>query len=173
MPPLLAGVLARADAGIDYSGTDFAFLESIPFLAVMLALVAVAAFVRQRVPVTTTARVVGPLAIVLGALLFAGSLAEEDYAWGPGILAGALIALVGMLAATSYFEGARARLIARGESDSASLLVLFADAVAIVLTVIAVFVGPLSYVPLVFCLWLLIARRRRAESKYEGLRVLR
>ena len=32
LPPLLAGALARADVGIDFSGTDFSFLESTPFL---------------------------------------------------------------------------------------------------------------------------------------------
>jgi len=30
-----------------------------------------------------------------------------------------------------------------------------------------------SYVALVFCLWVLVVRRRRAGEKYEGLRILR
>ena len=32
LPVLLAGALASADLGIDFDGTDFAFLEGWPFL---------------------------------------------------------------------------------------------------------------------------------------------
>src|SRR5215212_11453274 len=38
LPPLLAGGLARGDVGIDFDGTDFAFLESTAFLAAVVAL---------------------------------------------------------------------------------------------------------------------------------------
>src|SRR5918997_3032753 len=37
LPPLLAGALARADAGIDFDGTDLSFLESPWFLLAVLA----------------------------------------------------------------------------------------------------------------------------------------
>jgi len=37
LPPLLAGGLARADAGVDFEGTDFAFLEDPAFLVLVLA----------------------------------------------------------------------------------------------------------------------------------------
>lgn len=173
LPPLLAGALARADAGVDFSGTDFSFLESIPFLAVMLALTALVTTVGRQTQASALVRVLGAAAIALGALEFAGSLAEESYAGGPGLVAGAAIALLGFLAAVTFFEGTRARLAARGESGSASLLTVIADAASVVLAAIAVFVGPLSYLPLAFCVWLLTAQRRRAARKYEGLRVLR
>jgi hypothetical protein len=173
LPPLLAGALARADAGINFSGTDFSFLESIPFLAVMLALTALVTTVGRQAQASALVRVLGAAAIALGALEFAGSLAEESYAGGPGLVAGAAVALLGFLAAVTFFEGARARLATRGESGSASLLTLIADAASVVLAAIAVFVGPLSYLPLAFCVWLLAAQRRRAGRKYEGLRVLR
>jgi uncharacterized membrane protein HdeD (DUF308 family) len=173
LPPLLAGVLARADAGIDFSGTDFSFLESIPFLAAMLALTALVTMVGRRAQVFALARVLGAAAVALGALEFAGSLAEESYAGGPGLVAGAALALLGFLAAATFFEGARARLAARGESAPLSLLTVIADAASLVLATIAVFVGPVSYLPLVFSVWLLTAQRRRAARKYEGLRVLR
>jgi hypothetical protein len=173
LPPLLAGVLARADAGVDFSGTDFSFLESIPFLAAMLALTAIATTLGRQVQFSALVRVLGAAAIALGALEFAGSLAEESYAGGPGLVAGAAIALLGFLAAAAFFEGARGRLAARGESGSLSFLTLIADAASLALAAIAVFVGPLSYLPLAFCVWLLMAQRRRAARKYEGLRVLR
>ena len=38
LPPILAGSLGRADLGVNFSGGDFAFLESIPFIAVMVVL---------------------------------------------------------------------------------------------------------------------------------------
>jgi hypothetical protein len=173
LPPLLAGALARADAGVDFSGTDFSFLESIPFLAVMLALTALVTTAGRQVQASALVRVLGAAAIALGALEFAGSLAQESYAGGPGLVAGAAIALLGFLATVTFFEGTRARLAARGESGSASLLTLIADAASVVLAAIAVFVGPLSFLPLAFCVWLLAAQRRRAARKYEGLRVLR
>jgi len=173
LPPLLAGALARADAGVDFSGTDFSFLESIPFLAVMLALTALVTTAGRQVQASALVRVLGAAAIGLGALEFAGSLAQESYAGGPGLVAGGAIALLGFLATVTFFEGTRARLAARGESGSASLLTLIADAASMVLAAIAVFVGPLSYLPLAFCVWLLAAQRRRAARKYEGLRVLR
>jgi hypothetical protein len=173
LPPLLAGVLARADAGVDFSGTDFSFLESIPFLAAMLALTTLATTLGRQVQFSALVRVLGAAAIALGALEFAGSLAEESYAGGPGLVAGAAIALLGFLAAAAFFEGARGRLAARGESGSLSFLTLIADAASLALAAIAVFVGPLSYLPLAFCVWLLMAQRRRAARKYEGLRVLR
>jgi Domain of unknown function (DUF4126) len=172
LPPLLAGALARADAGVDFSGTDFSFLESIPFLAVMLALTALATVVGRREQMSSILRLLGAAAIALGALEFAGSLAEEGYAGGPGLVAGAAVALLGFLAAASFFEGARARLAARGEG-SASTLSLIADSTSLLLAAAAVFVGPLSLLALAFCIWLLTAQRRRAARKYEGLRVLR
>jgi hypothetical protein len=173
LPPLLVGALARADAGVDFSGTDFSFLESIPFLAAMLMLTAVATTLGRQTQVSALVRVLGAAAIALGALEFAGSLAEESYAGGPGLVAGAAIALLGFLAAAAFFEGARGRLAARGESEPVSLLTLIADAASLLLAAVAVFVGPLSYLPLAFCVWLLAAQRRRAARKYEGLRVLR
>lgn len=173
LPPLLAGALARADAGVNFTGTDFSFLESIPFLAAMLALTAAVTFAGSRATSVGAVRTLGAIAAVLGALLFAGSLEEESYAGGAGLVAGAVVAVVGLLAASTFFEGARSRLAARGEQEFASLIVLYGDAAALLLTVVAVFIGPVSYVPLAFCLWLIAARRRRAARKYEGLRVLR
>src|SRR2546423_15720486 len=38
LPPLLAGALARGDIGIDFSGTDYHFLEKPAFLAAVFAL---------------------------------------------------------------------------------------------------------------------------------------
>jgi hypothetical protein len=173
LPPLMAGALARADAGVNFSGTDFAFLESVPFLAAMVVFVAlgtVAAGATSRLPL---ARAVGAIAVVLGALLFAGSLAEEDYAGGPGLVAGAAVATLGFVAAASFLQGASGRLAARGDEGSARFLALYADAAALLLALVAVFVSPVALGALAACGWLLLAQRRRSARKYEGLRVLR
>src|ERR1700742_2262304 len=103
LPPLLAGVLAREDAGIDFEGTDFSFLEDTWFLAVVFALAIVMYLVqRQRAaappaagrdPVVLATGVIGA---VLGALLFAGAVAQSsaDGSWF-GLIGGAVCALLG------------------------------------------------------------------------------
>src|SRR3954451_5760151 len=82
LPVLLTGALARGDDGIDFSGTDYSFLESQWFLLVVL-LLAVGAYgwnrrsqVAGRRSQELVERVVGVIGVVFGALLFAGSLAD-------------------------------------------------------------------------------------------------
>jgi hypothetical protein len=104
LPALLAGALAREDTGIDFDGTSFSFLESPWFLLAVFAL-AVAAYLRDRAvrpaatprpgearaKVTSGRTLPNPLdaamlllGAVLGALLFAGSLAAGGTRAGPG-----------------------------------------------------------------------------------------
>jgi len=47
LPPLLVCVLARGDIAVDFDGTDYEFLESVPFLVGLLA-VNVAAVLSDR-----------------------------------------------------------------------------------------------------------------------------
>ena len=76
LPPLLAGGLARGDIGIDFDGTDWRFLESTGFLLAVLA-VAVAAYLLERTENARAVEIVSGVAgITLGALLFAGALAD-------------------------------------------------------------------------------------------------
>ncbi|MGH2743408.1 MAG: hypothetical protein ACRDN8_13215, partial [Thermoleophilaceae bacterium] len=76
LPPLLAGGLARGDVGIDFDGTDWRFLESTGFLLAVLA-VGVAAYLLERSGSSRAAEVFSAVVgIVLGALLFAGALAD-------------------------------------------------------------------------------------------------
>ena len=80
LPALVAGALATADVGIDFEGTPFAFLEQPGWLlAVVLALIAVGRRA-ARAASPSGALDVGARrasAIGLGALLFAGTLADH------------------------------------------------------------------------------------------------
>ncbi len=173
LPPLLAGALASADAGVDFSGTDFAFLESLPFLAAMLALTALSVSAERRTGARQLALLTGALAVAVGALLFGGSLADEGRSAALGLVAGALAALLAFVATSTFVSRAKERLAGRGEAAAASLVTLYADGAALLLALLAVLVPPVSWLALALCAWLLLERRRRAGRKYEGLRVLR
>jgi hypothetical protein len=170
--PLLVGALARGDVGVDFDGTEYEFLESTFWLALMLALVVGAWWLeRSDVPVSAAAWAVASAAI--GGVLFAGSLAEEAYASEPGLFAGALVALIGYLAARVFLGGATERLSARGESGAARSLTVVVDIATLIFAALALLVSPVSYLGLVFCAWVLVVQRRRGAQKYEGLRILR
>jgi hypothetical protein len=159
LPPLLAGSLGRGDLGVDFSGGDFAFLESVPFLAAVAAL-AIGSYA-LRYPV-------GPLAVALGALLFAGSLTEGGRDGWAGLAAGAACAALAWYASARFFARARARL------DSGSgFVAAYGDLAALALAIAAVAVPPLSFGALAAFVLLLMRGRQAEERKYEGLRILR
>jgi hypothetical protein len=173
LPPLLAGALASADAGLNFDGTDYAFLEAPGFLAAIV-LLAVAAVWAERLRATRSlATPIAALAVAIGALEFAGSLADEGYAGAPGLAAGAAFALLGFVASATFLGRARARLETRGDVGSTGYLIAYADAAALCLAAVAILVPPLAYAALAFCVWVLLERRKREGKKYEGLRVLR
>jgi hypothetical protein len=181
LPPLLAGGLARGDTGIDFDGTDFAFLESTGFLAALVVVAVVAFFLERsapnrrspdlggrvgRGPVEILAGVVG---LVLAALLFAGALADGGEATWIGLVLGPMLAALGWFAVGGLVERVRARL----EPQQAALLTAFADGAALVLAAIAVFVPPLALLAIPAFVVLLAGGRRREGQKYAGLRILR
>jgi hypothetical protein len=176
LPPLLTGALARGDTGIDFSGTDWSFLESPVFLGAVL-LVGLGAYglerseagasgSQSRRPVVIFSGIVGA---VLGALLFAGALADGGEASWVGLVAGPLCAALGWLAIGGLVERARTRL----DSGAAALITVYADIAALVLAALAIFVPPLSFLALIGFVVLLAGGRRREGEKYAGLRILR
>jgi hypothetical protein len=169
---LVVGLLALANVGVDFEGTDFSFLESAWWLALMAVLVVVA-FVAARNAVPLPPVVIAAVGAGIGALLFSGTLADDNYAIWPGLTAGPACALLAFGAATTFLVGAQARLRARGEEDSASFLVLYADVGTGALAALAVLVPPISILALAAAAWALVAQRRRSQRKYEGLRILR
>jgi len=173
LPPLLAGGLARGDVAIDFDGTDFSFLESPAFLAAVVAL-GVVAFLVERSRSSASGRgaaefLSGVIGMLLGALLFGGALADGGEAAWVGLILGPLCAVLGWFAVGGLVERVRGRL----EPDQAALLTAYADAAALVLAAIAIFVPPLALLAIPGFVLLLAGGRRREGQKYAGLRILR
>jgi hypothetical protein len=174
LPALAVAVLAAANAGIDFNGTKFAFLESIPFIVVLIVLTVVFIAAERRAgperlesgALGATVTAIGP---ALGALLFAGALDDGFDVWWPGLIAGVLCALVAQTAIRSLLGRTRTRL----DREAALALPVYAEAVGLVLAVAAVLLPPLGLIGFVFLVALLVTGRRRGEQKYAGLRVLR
>jgi hypothetical protein len=181
LPPLLAGGLARGDIGIDFDGTELRFLESTGFLAAVVVLGVIAFFLERsaanraspdiagragRGPVEILSGLIG---IGLGALLFAGALADTGRPSWIGFVFGPICAALGWLAIGGLVERVRARL----DPDQAALLTAYADAAALILAAIAIFVPPLAYLAIPGFVVLLLGGRRREGQKYAGLRILR
>ena len=172
LPVLLVGALASADLGLDFDGTDYAFMEEWPFLLGVLVLVAVTDFATRRRTDLDTGPMIWLLltiAVVLGALQGAGSLADHDYPVIPGIAAGAAAATLGFFAARSLFGRVRRRL----DPDAQSVLPLYGEGAALGAAGASVLFPPLAILVLAGLAWLLAGGRRRAGEKYAGLRILR
>src|SRR3954463_4897826 len=174
LPALLAGALARGDSGIDFSGTDYSFLESEWFLLVVLFLAVAVYALSRRGQNLLVERATAVLGLVLGALLFAGSLADGDETSWWGLIAGALCAALGYLAIASLFARARARLSNQnGAGGAESLIDVYAEGIALVLAALAIYVEPVGYVALLVFAFLIIRSRGEGAQKYGGLRILR
>jgi hypothetical protein len=168
-PALVAGGLATADAGIDFDGTSFAFLEQPWWLVVMAAGVLVAFLVRNRLEHGTGEAVLSGIAIGIGALLAAGSVDDRHDTWWYALPVGIVCALL----ARAAVGGLLARVRGRLDKEAAAALPVYADGVALLLAVLSVLVPPVSVLALGFLAWLLLGGRRREGEKYAGLRILR
>ncbi len=170
LPPLLAGAFARGDIGLDFDGSGWQFLESPGFLFAVLAL-AVVSYAAERSGVNRRALTIagGVLGMALGALLFAGSLAAGGRSAVAGVIGGILCAALAYAAVTGLLERAAGRL----EEGPASLLTVYADAAALVLAAIAIFIAPVALLALVALGVLLLRGRGQGERKYAGLRILK
>jgi hypothetical protein len=174
LPALVTGALAAGDLEIDFKGTDYSFLEHLPFLLAMLVLAILLLIAERRLAPEVLERgpaavVLGVLALAIGALLFAGALADDNYTSWPGLIGGALCAAVAIAATRPLLARVRSRL----DKSTASTVPWYAEASAIVLAALSIVLPPVGIIALVLLLWLLIAGRRRDDQKYAGLRILR
>jgi chromate transport protein ChrA len=111
--------------------------------------------------------VLAAIAAIAGGLLFGASLASADHPAWPGWPVGAAIAVVAFGIVNGVVAGAQAR------HEGASSVGVIVALVALVLAAVSLFLEPVSLVAVLALGWLGSARRRRAQRKYEGLRVLR
>jgi hypothetical protein len=174
LPVLLAGALASADVGLDFSGTDFSFLEAWPFLVGAFVLVVVLDFAGRRAGREAADRApllyaVGAIALVLGALEAAGSVADRSDAWWAGLIVGVACAALGFAAARSLFARVRRRL----DDQAATALPVYAEGAALGAAGVSILFPPLALLVIGGLAWLLSGGRRRAGEKYAGLRILR
>jgi hypothetical protein len=174
LPVLAVGALASDDLGVDFGHTDYDFLEAGAFLlAVVVALIVVVLLQRRLGPESAETGPLGAaiagLGIGLGALEFAGSLADRGHPAWPGLVGGVACAALAQAASRALFARAARRL----DPGARQALPVYAEGIALLLALLAVAVPPVSVLALGFLAWLLVGGRRRDGEKYAGLRILR
>jgi hypothetical protein len=179
LPVIVTGVMAHEDAGVNFTGTDWSWMESWVFIGIVAAVFIVFWFLdrpgnklmqpKGRPPEAEPPYML--LVALAGALLFAGSLADGGETSWPGLVAGAIAGFVGYLAFGRLFMRTNQRLASAG--DAGIVLGLGRDVATIAITVLILLVDVVGYAALVAALVLLITSRGREDQKYEGLRILR
>jgi len=174
LPALVVGLLAGANIQIDFAHTDFSFLQQAPFLFALVIGALAFAIVERRLGEYVSAP--GPLlftilglSLAIGALQFAGALAQNHYPiWG-GVLGGVVCAALGAAATRPLLGRVRGRL----DAQAAAAVPLFAEGAAIAIAVLSAVAPPVGVLAVLLLAWLLVASRRREGQKYAGLRILR
>ena len=174
LPVLLVGALAAGNLGIDFDGTDFAFLEQAPALAIVLAMLAISTYAVRRAGPDAPERppyawIFGALAVILGALQGAASLADRGHPIVAGLIVGAACAALGFAAVRDLLMRTRRRL----DADTAGTLPVYAEAAALGAAGVSVLFPPLALLVIAGLVALLLGGRRRSGEKYAGLRILR
>jgi len=175
LPALLAGVLGSANAlGVGFSHGGYSFLQSGWWLAAVAVALVVTWILQLRVgserfDAGPLAAALAGLGVGVGAVLFAGTLAEHGEAAWAGLIGGALAVALGQAVARPIFTRARARLADRNAREA---LTLYLDAGALVIAALVSLLHPLGYVAVALFLWMALATRARARRKYAGLRTL-
>jgi hypothetical protein len=173
LPAIVAGLYATADWGLDFEGTSYSFLEEPVWLGSIAVLMFLSFALRRIGDDGPTDAALGGVGIGMGALLFAGTLADHGHntlAWHlTGLVAGAAAAVLGH----AVYRDLIARTSKRLDQQAQRALPFWFDGVGLVLAGLSVAIPPISLVALPFLAWLLFGGRRRDGSKYAGLRSLR
>jgi hypothetical protein len=169
LPLAVAALAGLVSVGANYEGTSFSVLQSPVVLALSVVLAVVAFVLRRRFENVAGERVMLALGMVFGAVVTAATIADNSSTWWPGLIAGALAALVTGLGVQSLLRRTRARL----DNDSQTTLAVGATLGALVVAILAVVLPPLGLIAVIIGIWLYVGGRRRESSKHAGLRVLR
>jgi hypothetical protein len=173
LPALLAGALATADLGIDFDGTEFAFLESPVWLLVLVVALVASIFARKFLETPPGEAALAGIGIGLGALLCAASIDDRHDTWWYGLIAGAAVALLASAVSRSLVGRVRARFASAGDTSAAAALPFYGEVSGAVVAGASVLFPPLAIVAIGFLIALLVTGRRRSDQKYAGLRILR
>jgi hypothetical protein len=174
LPALLAGGLAAAKVlGLRFSPGNYSFLQASWWLIVVAALLLLAYAIQLRVHAFSDSRAAVPvfagLGIAVGALLFAGTLCGHGRAAWPGLLGGAVAALLAEACVSPFVTRVRARLADRAAREAVTI---YLDVLALLVAAVSAAFHPLGYVALVLIVWFGIAGRGRGGGRYAGLRIL-
>ncbi len=169
LPALLTGALASGNLGVDFDHTDYSFLEDPVWLLVLVVLLVGTFLLRGYLENPTGEAALGGISIGLGALMFAGTLADHGYVSWPGLIAGGAAAAVGHSASSDLL----ARTARRLDTAARAALPMYFETVGLVVAGLSVLAPPLGVVALVGLGWLRVGGSRRDGEKYAGLRILR
>jgi hypothetical protein len=173
LPAILTGALAAGDLGVDFDGTEFAFLESPVWLLILVVALVVSIFVRRVLETGPGEAALAGIGIGLGALLCAASIDDRHGVWWYGLLAGAAVALLASTVSRSLFSRVRARFASAGDSQAAAALPFYGEITGAVVAGASILFPPLAILAIGFLVVLLVTGRRRSDQKYAGLRILR
>jgi len=173
LPALLAGALASGDVGLDFDGTQFAFLESPWWLLVLAFALVASVFVRPYLEKPAGEAALSGVGIGLGALLCAASIDDRHATWWYGLIIGAVFAYLASSVSRSLFARVRARFASAGDAQAAAALPFYGEAAGLVVAGASILFPPLAIVAVGFLIALLVTGRRRSDQKYAGLRILR
>ncbi len=169
LPLAVASAAGLLQLGADYDGTDLSVVGS-PVVLVLSILLAVAALVlRRRLERPQAEQALLVLGVVVGAVVTGATIADNSGTWWPGLLAGAVAALVSGLGARSLVRRTRQRL----DSDAHGTLAGGVALGAAVVALLSIALPPLGLIALVGGIWLLVGGRRQDTRKHAGLRILR
>jgi hypothetical protein len=142
------------------------------FLAICQALgiaLAIGALAGAAGPQGGTSALLEWVAAALGAAAGALSMSIDDQSIIGGIVVGAVGGWLAARVISSIVFGAAQR----AEGGGFGTVGLIVSVAALVLAGLSILLPPVSLVALLALAWLAIARRRRSQRKYEGLRSLR
>lgn len=169
---LFIAVMAGAGAGFDPVDTDYGFVGSGWYIALLFAANVADFFQRSRNAKRSPAVIAAGTAVI-AALFGAAALAADGEAAILGFVLAGLAAGASALVALSVLEGAQRRRAAASDAAPDGTLALIFGFAGIVVAAFALFAPPVALLALFGLGYLAAGRRRKAGEKYEGLRILR